>query len=151
VATRAAVKEMTARAGIQRRLWGARMGKSQMFCWSQRIFFGRRPTLTRRSPGSCAQEEAGGFCGGESGVDAAGEVYLTGSTERVFSVPTTPGAFQTTAAGTSAFVSKLNATGSALEYSTYLAGANSPRWASGATVRSRDKTRTTAGVGLFER
>jgi uncharacterized protein (TIGR03437 family) len=58
-------------------------------------------------------------------ADAAGEVYLTGSTEGVFSVPTTPGAFQTTATGTSAFVSKLNATGSALEYSTYLAGANS--------------------------
>src|ERR1035441_10624255 len=30
---------MTARAGIQRRWWGARMGKSQMFFWSQRMFF----------------------------------------------------------------------------------------------------------------
>jgi uncharacterized protein (TIGR03437 family) len=58
-------------------------------------------------------------------ADSAGAVYLTGSTQGGFSLPTTPGAFQTTTNGTSAFVAKLNATGSALVYATYLGGANS--------------------------
>jgi uncharacterized protein (TIGR03437 family) len=58
-------------------------------------------------------------------ADAAGDVYLTGGTAGGFSVPTTPGAFQTSASGSSAFVAKLNATGSALAYATYL-GANTP-------------------------
>ena len=57
-------------------------------------------------------------------VDADGNAYLTG---RTFSpdFPTTPGAFQTTLPGHSAFVTKLNPTGSALVYSTYLGGNNS--------------------------
>ena len=54
-------------------------------------------------------------------VDALGNAYITGSAEPGF--PTTPGAFQTTAVGYyRAFVSKLNATGSVLVYSTYLSG-----------------------------
>jgi hypothetical protein len=55
-------------------------------------------------------------------VDASGSTYVTGSAEsRDF--PTTSGAFQTTSRGfTDAFVSKLNAAGSALVYSTYLGG-----------------------------
>jgi hypothetical protein len=57
-------------------------------------------------------------------ADAASDVYVTGDTGDG-SVPATPGAFQTTANGTSAFVAKLNATGSALVYATYLGGANS--------------------------
>ena len=55
-------------------------------------------------------------------VNAAGNAYVTGST---FSVdfPTTAGAFQTNMKGdVDAFVSKLNAAGSALVYSTYLGG-----------------------------
>ena len=58
-------------------------------------------------------------------VDAAGDAYVTGSTNGV-DFPVTPGAYQTTipsAAGEgyqSAYVSKLNAAGSALVYSTYL-------------------------------
>ena len=57
-------------------------------------------------------------------VDADGNAYLTG---RTFSpdFPTTAGAFQTTLPGHSAFVTKLNPTGSALVYSTYLGGNNS--------------------------
>ncbi|MCX6358479.1 MAG: SBBP repeat-containing protein [Armatimonadetes bacterium] len=58
------------------------------------------------------------------GVDAAGNAYVAGNTSANF--PVTPGAFQT-AGGTSGegFVSKFNATGSDLVYSTYLAGSDS--------------------------
>jgi beta-propeller repeat-containing protein len=56
-------------------------------------------------------------------VDSAGNAYVTGSTgSRDF--PTTAGALQTALGGdySDAFVSKLNGTGSALLYSTYLGG-----------------------------
>jgi hypothetical protein len=60
-------------------------------------------------------------------VDAAGNAYVTGTTVTLENdFPVTPGAFQTTAdggvgAGTlDAFVTKLNADGSALVYSSYL-------------------------------
>jgi hypothetical protein len=57
-------------------------------------------------------------------VDAAGSAYVTGSTSSA-DFPTTAGAFATVAPNlNSAFVSKLNATGSALVYSTYLGGSN---------------------------
>jgi len=55
-------------------------------------------------------------------VDASGNVYVTGGTGSS-NFPTTPGAFQATARGHGdAFVSKLNAAGSGLVYSTYLGG-----------------------------
>lgn len=58
-------------------------------------------------------------------LDEAGSVYLTGYTTSG-DLPTTPGAFQATPGGeagyTDSFVAKLNAGGSALEYSTYLGG-----------------------------
>jgi hypothetical protein len=56
-------------------------------------------------------------------VDSFGNAYVTGYT-RSPNFPTTPGAFQTTFGGGygDAFVSKLNAAGSALLYSTYLGG-----------------------------
>ena len=51
-------------------------------------------------------------------VDADGNAYVTGAT---VSIPTTAGAFQTTNGGRqSTFVTKINSTGSALVYSTYL-------------------------------
>ncbi|HEV2245117.1 MAG TPA: SBBP repeat-containing protein, partial [Terriglobia bacterium] len=58
-------------------------------------------------------------------VDAAGNAYVTGYTYSN-NFPTTPGAFQTTFGGGNgdAFVSKLNPSGSALIYSTYLGGAH---------------------------
>jgi hypothetical protein len=63
-------------------------------------------------------------------VDSAGNAYVTGSTAST-NFPTTPGAFQTSYHGSShtitatsgdAFVTKLNATGTGLVYSTYLGG-----------------------------
>jgi hypothetical protein len=57
-------------------------------------------------------------------VDAAGDAYITGST-RSKNYPTTKGAFQTSLSGTqNVFVTKLNAAGSSLLYSSYLGGNN---------------------------
>ena len=56
-------------------------------------------------------------------VDGAGKAYITGNAGPGF--PTTPGAFQAgSGAFTSAYVLKLNATGSAADYSTFLSGGN---------------------------
>ncbi len=56
-------------------------------------------------------------------VDTAGNAYVTGNTGST-DFPTTAGAFQTTYGGGEfdAFVTKLNPTGTALVYSTYLGG-----------------------------
>jgi hypothetical protein len=53
-------------------------------------------------------------------VDSAGDVYVTGQSDS--GLPTTPGAFETT--GTGAFVAKLNSTGTAVLYATYLGNGN---------------------------
>ena len=55
-------------------------------------------------------------------LDGAGNAYITGLTDSS-DLPTTPGAFRTTIAGGdefNSFATKLNATGTALVYSTYL-------------------------------
>jgi photosystem II stability/assembly factor-like uncharacterized protein len=58
-------------------------------------------------------------------VDAAGNAYITGYTSSP-TFPTTQGAFQTTLRGyTNAFITKLNAEGNALVYSTYLGATDS--------------------------
>jgi hypothetical protein len=56
-------------------------------------------------------------------IDSSGDAFVTGQTNSP-NFPTTASAFQTSLGGTSstAFVTKLNATGSALLYSTYLGG-----------------------------
>ena len=55
-------------------------------------------------------------------VDSLGNSYVTGQTAAI-DFPTTPGAFQTEYGGGDAFVAKLNPSGSALVYSTFIAGA----------------------------
>lgn len=55
-------------------------------------------------------------------TDSSGNAYIIGTTDSP-SFPTTPGAFQTTSGGNyDAFITKLNSTGTALIYSTYLGG-----------------------------
>jgi hypothetical protein len=54
-------------------------------------------------------------------VDSAGNAYVTSATMSP-NFPTTRGAYQTTFNGSDVFVTKLNATGAALVYSTYLGG-----------------------------
>src|SRR6266850_1667265 len=72
----------------------------------------------------------GGTTGDDAGrgiaVDATGNAYVTGFTAST-DFPTTPGAFQTAfgGGGLDAFVVKLNPTGSARVYATYLGGAGS--------------------------
>ena len=67
--------------------------------------------------GTSNQDQAGGIA-----VDSIGNAYVTGFTDSP-NFPTTAGAFETTQpGGRDAFVTKLNATGSALVYSTYLGG-----------------------------
>ncbi len=60
-------------------------------------------------------------------VDASGNLYVAGQTSSP-NFPTTTGAFQTTCGGgcasTDAFVSKLNSSGSALVYSTFVGGSS---------------------------
>jgi hypothetical protein len=58
-------------------------------------------------------------------VDGSGNAYVTGTTSST-NYPVTPGAFQTTkGGGEDVFVTKLNATGTALVYSTYIGGSDS--------------------------
>ena len=71
-----------------------------------------------------------GGSGAEQGksivVDASGVAYVTGETlDHTTDYPTTTGAFDTTPNGNfDVFVTKLNAAGSALAYSTFLGGSN---------------------------
>ncbi|UUZ81950.1 SBBP repeat-containing protein [Paenibacillus sp. P26] len=71
----------------------------------------------------------GGSASGDQGfdiaVDASGSAYVTGVTASP-DFPTTPGAFQTAPGGpVNAFVTKLDPSGTALVYSTYLGGSSS--------------------------
>jgi hypothetical protein len=76
-------------------------------------------------------------------VDSFGNAYLTGSASS-FDFPTTPGAFQSVLAADSgnAFVTKVNATGTALIYSTFLGGTTQ------GTVDRIDYGAEDSGVGI---
>ena len=81
---------------------------------------------TAAGPASLVYSTYLGGSGNDEGrglaVDAGGNAYVTGRTSST-DFPTTTGAFQTTAGGLGdAFVTKLDPTGSALLYSTYLGG-----------------------------
>ena len=75
-------------------------------------------TLFGGAGGSAPGDEANFGTG--IAVDAAGNAYVTGSTQTT-NFPTTPGAYQTTSPGFyGKFVTKFNPSGSALIYSTYV-------------------------------
>jgi roadblock/LC7 domain-containing protein len=60
--------------------------------------------------------------GNSIAIDSSGNAYITGWTE-ASNFPTTSGAYQITLAGAqNAFITKLNSTGSALVYSTFIGG-----------------------------
>jgi hypothetical protein len=92
--------------------------------------------------GGSGQDVAGGIA-----VDASGNAYVTGNTGSV-NFPTTPGTLQTTYGGldTDAFVSKLNAAGSALLYSTYLGG-SANEGGGGIAVDASGNAYVTGGTG----
>ena len=78
-------------------------------------------------------------------VDSNGSAYVTGATASG-NFPTTPGAFQTSFGGTfDAFVTKLNATGSALGYSTYL-GSSGDDFGAGIAVDAAGNTYVTGAT-----
>ena len=79
-------------------------------------------------------------------VDATGNAYLTGTT-RSANLPTTDGAFQRTGGGLSesAFVTKMNPSGSALVYSTYLDGSHH-EFGSGIAVDAAGQAFVTGGT-----
>jgi hypothetical protein len=85
--------------------------------------------VTKLNPAGSAPLVYSTYLGGSSDdygrgitVDGLGNAYVTGQTAST-NFPTTLGAFQTTTGGsTDAFVTKLNSSGSALVYSTYLGG-----------------------------
>jgi hypothetical protein len=70
----------------------------------------------------------GDDAGAGIGLDGSGDVYVAGETSS-FNFPATPGALRTTYAGgpKDAFVARLNATGTALVYATYLGGSGEDR------------------------
>ena len=80
-------------------------------------------------------------------VDSTGHAYVTGGTYSV-DFPTTAGAFQSTYPGgvVKAFVAKLNPTGNALDYATYLGG-NQADFGNGIAVDSTGHAYVTGGAG----
>ena len=85
--------------------------------------------ITKFSPGggsliySTFLEGSGQDVINDIAVDAQGYAYVTGLTGST-DFPVTPGAFQTTSTGGSAFITKLALDGSSLIYSTYLSGSS---------------------------
>jgi hypothetical protein len=74
--------------------------------------------------GSGDGDEDGDENGNAIAVDGSGNAYVTGWTNST-NYDVTPGAFQTTnGGGRDVFVTKLNATGTALVYSTYIGGSD---------------------------
>jgi len=83
--------------------------------------------------------------GGGLAVDAGGNAYVAGGSGSV-DFPTTAGAFDRTSDGSDAFVTKVNAAGSAAVYSTVLGGTGS-EGANGVAVDASGNAWLTGGTG----
>jgi PKD repeat protein len=87
-------------------------------------------------------------CSNAITVDSTGNTYITGYTWS-FNYPITASAFDKTInSGSDAFVSKLNAAGSSLVYSSFLGGSNSDR-GNGIAVDSAGNTYLTGYTGSY--
>ena len=82
-------------------------------------------------------------------VDPGGNAYVIGATAST-DFPTTAGAFQTTNDSQRAFVAKLNPTGSALVYSTYLGGSDGGEVGSGIAVDTSGNAYVTGHTGAID-
>jgi hypothetical protein len=88
---------------------------------------------------------------GALAVDPQGNAYITGFTGNGEAFPTTAGAFQPTATAGSmfpAFVAKLNASGTALSYATYLSGSEGPSGADGIMAIAVDAAGNASVTGV---
>ncbi len=95
--------------------------------------------------GGSENEDGPGRVGGIA-VDSAGNTYITGGTSST-NFPVTSNAFQSTLnGGVNAFVTKVNPSGSALAYSTYLGGSGGSDGA-GITVDSGGNAYVVGGAG----
>jgi len=79
-------------------------------------------------------------------VDGAGSAYVTGVTLSD-DFPTTPGAFDTVRNAQDAFVTKLNAAGTGLLYSTFLGGSSGFEWGQGIAVDGAGNAFVTGQTG----
>jgi len=82
-------------------------------------------------------------------VDIQGNAYVTGTTDGT-TFPTTPGAFKSTSTRSGAFVTKLNATGSSLIYSTYLNGVDGTTNGLGIAVDSAGNAHVTGNTSASD-
>ncbi len=79
-------------------------------------------------------------------LDGAGNAYITGIVSASAGLPTTPSAYQQTANGASdAYVTKFNASGSSLVYSTFIGGSDDER-TFGIAVNSSGEAYITGGT-----
>jgi hypothetical protein len=85
---------------------------------------------------------------GAIAIDSTGDAYLAGETASS-TFPVTTGSFQSTKKDSvTAFVSKLNPTGTALVYSTYLGGSSNPEFGDEATGITVDSSGDAYLVGI---
>jgi len=87
----------------------------------------------------------GNALGSAIAIDNAGNAYVTGSAGST-NFPTTPGAFQPTSAAGGPFATKLNPSGSALVYSSYLAGSTGGDFGAGIAVDANGDAFVTGGA-----
>jgi uncharacterized repeat protein (TIGR01451 family) len=102
---------------------GAFQSYSNQFHWGNKVFVTKLNATGSALVYSTYLGGNGADIGNGIAVDAGGNAYVTGESSST-NFPTTPGAYLTTLSnGYDGFVTKLNATGTALAYSTFMGGA----------------------------